>query len=97
LLASVAYFTGEFGTSISLPSDKSIENQRPQICAELALPTQDEDIVLDLRTLNGRPNDPAFDIFWAKGNFLLEEFKKVDDRRHGAMLSIHALFSHFAR
>ena len=84
LMASVKYFTGEYSVAISTPSDRSIENQRPQIAAELALLTQDEDIALDLRILNGRPNNPAFDSFWAKGKFLLEEYRKVDDRRHGA-------------
>ena len=39
---------------------------------------------MNLKTLNDRPNDSPFDIFWAKAQLLLEEFKKVYDRRHGA-------------
>ena len=91
LLASMTYFTGEFSIAISTPKDRSIDYQRPQLAAQLALLTQDEDIAMDLRTLNGMPNDPAFDPFWAKAQLLLEEFKKVDDRRHGAMLLIMLL------
>jgi hypothetical protein len=85
-LASVTYFNGEFSIPVSTPKDRTIEFQRPQIAAQLALLIQDEDIAMDLRKLNGIPNDPAFDSFWAKAQLLLEEFKKVDDRRYGAML-----------
>jgi hypothetical protein len=70
LLASVTYFNGEFSIPVSTPKDRTIEFQRPQIAAELALLAQDEDIAMDLRTLNGRPNDHAFDIFWAKAKLL---------------------------
>jgi hypothetical protein len=45
-MASIAYFIKEFGASIRLLSDRSLENQRPQICAKLAVLTQDEDIIL---------------------------------------------------
>jgi len=86
VLTCVTYFTGEFNITIKTPIDKTSEGQRPQLAAEFALLTQDEDIALDLRTLNGRPKDPAFDPFWAKAKLLLEEYKKVDDRRHGALL-----------
>jgi hypothetical protein len=41
LMASIADFTGEFNVFISLPRYRSIEYQIPQICAELALLTQD--------------------------------------------------------
>ena len=60
--------------------------QGPQSAAELALLSQDEDICLDLRYLNSRPSDPAFDAFWAKAGVLLEEYRRVDDRRHGKSL-----------
>jgi len=43
---------------------------------------------MDLRTLNGRPNDPVFNIFWSKAKLLLEEFKKVYNHRHGAILRL---------
>jgi hypothetical protein len=46
-----------------------VENQEPQIAARLELLTQDEDIALDLRRLNGRPSSHAFDSFWAKAVF----------------------------
>ena len=87
-MATVTYFTGEFNIIVSLPSDRTIEHQVPQIAARLALLTQDEDIALNLRRLNGRPSNPGFDSFWAKAEFLLEEFKKVDYRRHGALHSL---------
>jgi len=93
LMATVTYFTGEFNISVSLPSDRTVDNQAPQIVARLALLTQDEDIALDLRRLNGRPSNPAFDSFWAKADFLLEEFKKVDDRRHGAFNIYSCIYS----
>jgi hypothetical protein len=86
LLASVTYFTGEFNIAVSIPSDRTIANQGPQFAAQLALLTQNEDIALDLRYLNGRPTSTGFDFYWAKAEFLLEEFKKVDDRRHGAFI-----------
>jgi hypothetical protein len=50
LLASVNYFTGEFNIAVSLPSDRTVDNQGPQIVARLALLTQNEDIALDFRT-----------------------------------------------
>jgi len=88
LLATVTYFTSEFNINVSLPSDRTVNNQEPQIAARLSLLTQDEDIALDLRRLNGGPSNPGFDLFSAKVEFLLEEFKKVDDRRHGAFHSL---------
>jgi len=85
LLATVTYFTGELNINVSLPSHRTVDNQVPQINARLALLTQDENTALDLRRLNGRPSNLGFDSFWAKAEFLLEEFKKVDYRRHGAL------------
>ena len=70
LLAPITYFTGEFNIAVSIPSDRTVENQEPQIAARLELLTQDEDIALDLRRLNGRPSSHAFDSFWAKAGFL---------------------------
>ena len=84
--ASVAYFSGGYAVAISTPSDSTIDNQRPQIAAKLARSTQNEDIAMDLKTINGRPNDPTFDTFWVKADYLLEEYKRFDDRRHGALL-----------
>ena len=84
-MTPVTYFIGEFIIALGTPKDRTSDFQRPQLAAELALLTQDEDIAMDLRTLNGIPNNREFDPFWAKAQLLLEEFKKVDDRRHGAM------------
>ena len=54
--------------------------------AQMALATQDFDIVQDLRSLNGRPKSPDFDLFWKEMNTLMIENAdaRVDDRRHGA-------------
>jgi len=51
--------------------------------AEMALATQDYDILQDLRELNGRPKNTAFDVFWGEMKSLLESHARVDDRRHG--------------
>jgi len=69
LLASVTYFIGEFNIAVSLPSDRIVDNQGPQITARLTLLTQNEDIVLNLRTFDGRRSNPVFDLFWAKAVF----------------------------
>jgi hypothetical protein len=87
LLATVTYFTGEFNIGVNLSSDRTSDNQISQIAARLALLTQDEGIVLDLRRLNVRPMNLDFNSFGANAEFLLEEFKRVD-RRHGALHSL---------
>ena len=51
--------------------------------AEMALATQDYDILQDLRELNGRQKNEAFDVFWDEMQSLLESHACVDDRRHG--------------
>jgi hypothetical protein len=62
-LATVTYFNGEFNINVNLLSGRTIDHQVPQIAARLALLTQDKDIALDLRRLNGRPINPGFDSF----------------------------------
>lgn len=83
LVAALQFITGEYGCSARFPRDRTITLQAPQIVAELAVLSQDLDLGTDLRRLNGRPANPAFDAFWAKAQSLLEEYKRVDDRRHG--------------
>lgn len=86
MVSTIQYFTGEYLSKCVFPRDRAVVLQGPQSAAELALLSQDEDICLDLRYLNGRPSDPAFDAFWAKAGVLLEEYRRVDDRRHGKSL-----------
>lgn len=85
MVAAFQFITGQFNASaaVHFPSDKTLQDQRPIIAAELAMLSNDPDIILDLRSLNGRVSDPAFDAFWQKVDSLLEEYKRVDDRRHG--------------
>ena len=95
MVAAFKFFTGEHMSGTSFPRDKSIDRQAPQLAAELAVLSQDLELGVDLRRLNGRPSDPGFDAFWEKANFLLEEYKRVDDRRHGNLpcLCSHASLS----
>ena len=86
MVACLEFFTGEYMTKARFPRDRTVERQTPQIAAELAVLSQDLDLGMDLRRLNARPEDPAFDKFWAKACHLLEEYKRVDDRRHGESL-----------
>ena len=93
-VAAFQYITGEFASQYRFPRDRASDRQGPQIAAEFACLCQDVDIGQDLRRLNGRPEDPAFDAFWEKAQFLLEEYKRVDDRRHDSRSG--ALFLPFA-
>ena len=69
------YITGE-----SLPRNARDYATR---VTELALTTQDFDLVQDLRDLNGRHESPLFDAFWSELKILLESHARVDNRRHG--------------
>ena len=45
----------------------------------------DTDLILDLRTLNGKPGSTKFDIFWTEcQKFFDEHVAAVSERRHGA-------------
>uniref|UniRef100_A0A7M5XFY4 Uncharacterized protein n=1 Tax=Clytia hemisphaerica TaxID=252671 RepID=A0A7M5XFY4_9CNID len=63
---------------------------------QLAIETEDPDLLLDLRHLSkGRPGD-TFDIFFAELEKMVDEVTAADDRRHGVVhmsefLSIHHL------
>ena len=83
MVAAVQFFCGEHISSISITRDRALGNQGPQDAAEFAVLSGDPDLGTDLRRLNGRPNDPAFDEFWDMARSILEEYKRCDDRRHG--------------
>ena len=83
MVAALQFFTGEYTQGIRFPRDRAVEFHGPQAASEFAVLSQDEDLGEDLRRLNGRPQDPAFDLFWSCAQRLLEEYKRVDDRRHG--------------
>ncbi len=58
--------------------------------AELALATQDFDLIEDIRILNGRRKNTFFDGFWSEIKSLLESHARVDDRGHGKkMMYLH--------
>ena len=83
MVSAFQFFTGEYTGGVRFPRDRTQDNQAPQQAAEMALLSQDPDIGNDLRRLNGRAIDPVFDPFWAKAQEILEEYKRVHDRRHG--------------
>ena len=70
-------------TGKRLPNNKGKARGYVVRMAELALLTQDFDIVQDLRAVNGRAESPLFDAFWSNLKILLESHARVDDRRHG--------------
>ena len=70
-------------TGDNLPRDRCKGRDNARVMAEMALVTQDYDILRDLRELNGRPKNEAFDVFWGEMKSLLESHVRVDDRRHG--------------
>ncbi len=81
-----------------LPRDKCKGKGNARIVAEMALASQDFDLIQDLWELNGRPKNTYFDLFWSEIKSLLESHARVDDLRHGnnAMLvnSIYILKSY---
>jgi hypothetical protein len=50
-------------TGDTLPRDRSKGKDSAILLAEMALATQDFDLISDLRDMNGRPKDKSFDIF----------------------------------
>ncbi len=70
-------------TGDNLPRDRCKGRDNARVMAEMALATRDYDILQDLRELNGRPKNAAFDVFWGEMKSLLESHACVDDRRHG--------------
>ena len=55
--------------------------------AEVVLATNDPQIILDLRKLNGDPQSTKFDVFWSElATYLEEATLAVDDRRHSDIL-----------
>lgn len=86
--AALAYIFDDLhmGGSIRFPADKRKESQALEAAIELSLLSGEPDIAMDLRAFNGRPNNPGLDAFWNKSQELLQEFTRVDDRRHGVGL-----------
>ena len=66
------------------------------IMAEMALATQDFDIIHELRKLNSRPKKTTFDYFLSEIKSLLEVHVRVDDRRHGKVhCFVYAFYGYF--
>ena len=75
------YLTGD-----QLPTDMGKSRTEAIRVAELALASQDFELVSDLRALNGRPTSGKFDAFWEEFAIQLDEsMTRVDDRRHGSI------------
>jgi len=66
-------------TGDHLPIDHCKGKANAILVAELALATQDFDIIQDLRILNGRPQSTNFDEFWYELKSLFEAHARVDD------------------
>ena len=65
------------------PRDKCKGKDNALIIAEVALASQDIEIIQDLREWNGRPKSNDYVLFWGEIKSLLESHARVDDRRHG--------------
>ena len=76
--------------SAQLPMERSEDGRRALLAAHLVMLSDCMDLAYDLRAYNGRPDSGAFEEFWNTLADMVEEYKKVDDRRHGA----HALHAH---
>ena len=57
------------------------------------LESNDTDLLWDLRKLNGRPKNPAFDPFWHELQKYIDEFAAVDERRHSDILYLPVAIS----
>jgi hypothetical protein len=55
-----------------LPRDRCKGKDDAIAMAELALATQDFDLIQYIRILNGRPKNTSFDMFWSEIKSLLE-------------------------
>ncbi len=66
-----------------LPRDRCKGKDVAVAMAELALATQDFDLIQDICILNGRPKNTSFDVLWSEIKSLFESHARVDDRRHG--------------
>jgi hypothetical protein len=60
--------------------------------AKFALNCRNPDIVTDLRTLNARPRNDAFDQFWAMMAQVVDG--RVNDRRHSVVVPVLMLLLH---
>ena len=67
----------------------SVEAEVDERVAKAVVNLDDPEIVLDLRSTNGKPNSTHFDQFWAELQAYLDEVNlAVDDRRHGDTLHL---------
>ena len=80
-------------TGDHLPRDRCKGKDNAVIMAEIALSTQDFDLIQDLRELNGRAKSKTYDLFWGEIKTLLESHACVESRRHGKA-DVHAILSH---
>lgn len=63
------------------------EEIRRERVADFILNQDDPDIIVDLRSLNGKPNSTKFDDFWNEVHVLFEEYQAaVHERRHDSVL-----------
>uniref|UniRef100_A0A7S1X048 Uncharacterized protein n=1 Tax=Tetraselmis chuii TaxID=63592 RepID=A0A7S1X048_9CHLO len=69
--------------SAQLPMERSEDGRRALLAAHLVMLSDCMDLAYDLRAYNGRPDSGAFEEFWNTLADMVEEYKKVDDRRHG--------------
>lgn len=68
----------------SAPENERQKAMDARVCAFL-LESDDPDLVVDLRSMNGDPGTSKFDIFWAEvGAYLNEINTAAQERRHGA-------------
>ena len=59
-------------TCDNIPHDRCKGRDNVRVMAEMALATQDYDILQNLRELNRRPKNVAFYVFWGEMKSMLE-------------------------
>ena len=73
-------------------AEANLSTQQLDIRLNMALETEDPDIVFDLRELNGNKSD-KYSVFWATMQRFLNDKSTVDDRRQGKVTYMAVAFS----
>ena len=76
----------------TITAEANLSTQQLDIRLNMALETEDPDIIFDLRELNGNKSD-KYSVFWATMQRFLNDKSTVDDRRQGKVTYMAVAFS----
>ena len=82
VLRDIYRFTTDDESAGSSQKEEEVDNR----LVNFLLESNDTDLLWDLRKLNGRPKNPAFDPFWQEIQKYKDAFAAVDERRHSDIL-----------